>query len=45
MICLFKAWGYAGPHGLFKRGKDLAEDYKNEEIMQLLEEVGEELNT
>ena len=45
MMCLFKAWGYASPHGLFKRGKDLAEDYQNEEIMQLLEEVGEQLNT
>ena len=45
MIYLFEAWGYASPHGLFKRGKDLGEDYQNEELLQLLEEVGEQLNT
>ena len=44
MMCLFKAWGYASPRGLFKRSKDLAEDYQNEEILQLLEEVAEQLN-
>merc|ERR1711936_634439 len=43
LLATMKAWGYASPHGLFKRGKDLAEDYQNEEIMQLLEEVGEKL--
>merc|ERR1711974_494480 len=43
LLANIKAWGYSGPHGLFKRGKDLNGEDADEEISQLLEEVGERL--
>jgi len=43
LLANIKAWGYSGPHGLFKRGKDLNDQDPDEEINQLLEEVGERL--
>merc|ERR1712037_766741 len=43
LLANIKAWGYSGPHGLFKRGKDSNDEDPDEEITQLLEEVGEKL--
>jgi len=43
MLANIKAWGYSGPHGLFKRGKELNDEDADDEITQLLEEVGEKL--
>merc|ERR1712233_266924 len=43
LLATIKAWGYSGPHGLFKRGKDLNGEDADDEITQLLEEVGEKL--
>merc|ERR1711971_747548 len=43
LLANIKAWGYSGPHGLFKRGKDLNDQDPDEGINQLLEEVGERL--
>merc|ERR1711953_826958 len=34
LLATIKAWGYSGPHGLFKRAKDPSED-----ILELLDEV------
>ena len=38
-LSITKAWGYSGPHGLFKRGKDSTDEDPEEEITRLLEEV------
>merc|ERR1712037_431814 len=43
LLANIKAWGYSGPHGLFKRGKDSNDEDPDEEITRLLEEVGEKL--
>merc|ERR1712110_396690 len=39
LLATIKAWGYSGPHGLFKRAKDPSEEDPNEDILELLEEV------
>ena len=36
--CIAKAWGYSGPHGLFKRGKDLNNDDPND-VARLLANI------
>merc|ERR1712088_196589 len=43
LLATIKAWGYSGPHGLSKRGKDLNDEDPDDEINQLLEEVEEKL--
>ena len=35
--CIAKAWGYSGPHGLFKRGKD--NEDPNEQMAKLLANI------
>merc|ERR1711990_797396 len=39
LLATIKAWGYSGPHGLFKRAKDPSEEDPNEDILELLDEV------
>ena len=36
--CIAKAWGYSGPHGLFKRSKDLNNDDPND-VARLLANI------
>merc|ERR1712083_971553 len=38
LLATIKAWGYSGPHGLFKRGKDLPNDDPND-VARLLANI------
>jgi len=38
LLATIKAWGYSGPHGLFKRGKDLNNDDPND-VARLLANI------